>query len=144
MDPRAPYLSPKYFKQYKKFMETSLNILFSYLRIWNYEICGRYVYLFSFFTCWKIMNIWNLENITFADMNFEMLNFWIFGLWNFELVDVPVLRLRKVDTSKRLNSENSYRAMMTIPVNKIFKILDMNFISIKKMKSTFGHFCIFK
>ena len=39
--------------------------------------------------------------------------------------------------------EDGHREMMTIPI-KIFKVLDMNFMCIKKDKRKFANFCMFK
>ena len=66
LDPRTPYLSQKYFKKYKKHMETSLKLLFSYLRIWNYDNIGRSVYLAFPFVYVSFLFFWHLKIFKFG------------------------------------------------------------------------------
>ena len=107
---------------------------FSYLRIWNSDVfeglCTHLLFLFLLMIkCSKLEN----KAMEFAICILKTRDF---DFWYFE-----ILKLRNLEVwqatfliSKLLKSwqiEDGEREMMKIPVNKFFKILDMNFISIK-------------
>ena len=105
LDPRTPYLSPKYFKIIQENIGTSLEILFSHQRIWNYDcrwkVCVPSLYLFIEFTnlevfkmkmaneIWKfgnskiemakmkLVNLKNMNHLTFGNLKTWKLNIWI-------------------------------------------------------------------
>ena len=128
MDPRTPYLSPKYFNQYKRQYVDILGTSFSYLRIWTYANVGRHVYR-TFSTCgfvclrereivetWKC---WILKS-----------EFWklIVGhLDTLQLCKVTIWRLIVIKRCEDGGSENAEHWL-----NKMPQIMDINFISIKK------------
>ena len=101
LDPRTPYLSPKYFKKYKKHYGDILD--FSYLRIWKSEIIGRYACLFTFryfenlklFTLGFAIRKLKLDSLELQLAKLENLEIINLQLWNF----VP-LRCRKLDLTK--------------------------------------------
>ena len=72
LDPRTPYLSPKYFKTNKKLWGHPSKI-FSYLRIWNSENRGKPVYQafanFRNFETWilKMFKVRNAEDLKLAN-----------------------------------------------------------------------------
>ena len=129
---------------------TSLKILFSYLRICNYEFRGRSVYLaFRWFLMFKFWNFGILKLWKFGTLEFENLKFWSFEtlkseisnqetcfllFWALGIVRFEKWHVRNIAFSK-IGNGNWWT---------IFKILDMNFISIKSKKWKFGNFCIFK
>ena len=91
LDHRTPHFSPKYFKKYKKIMGASLNILFSYLRIWNYENVGRYVCL----------TFWNLKS-----WNFEKWKCWTCQIWTFVKLKIKIFVSRKFGNMGLTKFEN--------------------------------------
>ena len=89
MDPRGPYLSPKYFKRYKIDTQTSLNILFSYLRIWNSENIGRSMY----HTFW-FLGIWKFDYFLFEICKIEVLEFEIRNEWTLNNLEMWKLNVK--------------------------------------------------
>ena len=82
MDPRTPYLSPKYFKTCKKLWEHPWKIGFisENLKFWKlWKVC---VYKFLKFENLKMWNIWAFEILKIWGLKLENLKVW---KWTYEL-----------------------------------------------------------
>ena len=106
--PHSPYLSCKYFNKYKKNVETSWKIwIFGYLRIWKSQKKRK--------SCVPDFSI------------FEISKFEESKIWRSEF-----LIIRNDEILKIVKSRRRGMTWHEFSINKIYKSLDLNLVSIKK------------